>query len=178
MTDRKSPVAISIMYAVIAAVIVLLAVNFYPRDLRQVAGLQDITPDDITRIQLSMAIYEEVAGGAVPPRSELIAQNEIITDRDFFEDVLDMLENHTVRRRLLSRGVDYRRVDLTRPSIVFLSVSFDNRETLFIDISNDSRFMAIWSGESAYTRYRLYGEGLDTNKLYESVLKLNLTPGD
>ncbi len=178
MTDRKQSMVKSIMYAVVGAVIVLLAVSFYPRDLRQVAGLQDITPDDIIRIQLSMAVYEELAGGAVAPRSELIAQNESITDRDFFKDVLDVLEDHTVRRRFFSRGVDYRRVDLTKPSIVFLSVSFDNRETLFINISNDSRFMAIWSSESAYTRYRLYGEGIDTNKLYESVLRLNLIPGD
>lgn len=173
MTDRKLPISRLIAYAVIVAITVLLALNFYPRDLKQVVGLKGITPDDITQIQLSMAVYEEPASPGMEPRAELIANGEVITDRAFFKDLLDLLENHTVRRRLLSRGVEYRRVDPTKPSIVFLAIYLENnRETLFLDISNDSRFLSMWSSDTGYTRYRVYGEGIDTNSLHESVLGL------
>lgn len=172
MRNRKLTSTRLVAYTVIVAVTLLLALNFYPRDLKGVAGLREVTPDHIAQMQLSMAVFEEPGSSGVLPRAELIASNEVITDEDFFIDVLELLSGHTMRRRLLSRGVDYRRTDFTKPSIVLISVSLDSNKTVFIDVSNDPRFVAIWSDDSPYTRYRLYGEGINTDKLHRSVLKL------
>ena len=156
----------------------MLAFTLYPRELKRVAGLDGITAADITQVQLSLSVYREPESSGMAPRAEPIAQNEIITDEVFFEELLNLLDKHTLRRRLTPQRVEYRRVDPTKPSLVLLSLSLASEDTLFLAISHDSRYIALWSADSPYTRYRLYGEGLDTRRLVESYLRLNPTHSD
>ena len=168
----------SIIFATIFSIVSIFAFNYYPRSLKRVAGIEDITANDISEIKLSMGVYEETESIGMVPVVENI-RNIIITDKAFYNDVLALFKGHTMRRRLFAPKVEYRRVIPTKPSYTFLSISFkDTNENLSINISNNSRFIAIWSSESDYTKYRLYGEGIDTISLLESVLRLDLKLSD
>ena len=172
---QAETIARALKFATIATIIVGLVFIYYPRSFVEVAGIRDVTVDDITQIGLSMSIYEEASSPGRAPRTEIIARNEIITDEDFFADVLDLFENQTMRRRLLVPRIEYRRPDYTTPRFTALHISFEDDETLFVHISSDPRFILMWSGGSDPTRYRFYGQGVDTNKLLKSVLRLDMT---
>lgn len=177
MTNRRTPVARLVVLAAIVATIGFLVFSFYPRDLKRVAGLHGVTPADIVQIQLSMSIYREPESAGMVPRTELIASNEVITDEGFFEQVLQLLDEKRIRTRPFSSGMEYRKADFSKPAFTLLSMSLEHGETVFISISNDSRFVAMWSSETEYARYRLYGEGIDTRQLRDAVPRPNSAPG-
>ncbi len=168
-------IAKALKFVAIGAIILAFAFIYYPRSFAGVAGIQDVTADDITQIELTMTVYEENYSSGRAPRTETIAGNKIITDEEFFADVLGVLEDQTMRRRLFVPRVEYRQPDYTTPRYTVLNIRFADDEKLFVHISSDPRFILMWPGGSDPTHYRLYGEGIDTNRLLESVLRLDLT---
>ena len=143
---------------IIIVIILLLLFFYYPIDLESTMGLKDITSDDILGISLHIRM---------PSREGEEIRLENITDKDFIEDVLSILSNHTMRERRLQRGDTFPIRDFTKPLFTDIEIILKDAKA-WISISYDSRYVQVLTTDG-YKRYKLYGDGIDTKGILESV---------
>jgi hypothetical protein len=90
------------------------------------------------------------------------------TDKSFIDEVPLTLSNHTMRKR---RGGGTSTIDNAMPdsTILFIRLNDANKTQVIIDIDHDPRNVIIHKhGRSQRPRYyKLYGDGIDTQKLFE-----------
>ncbi|KAB3539046.1 hypothetical protein F8154_01030 [Alkaliphilus pronyensis] len=180
---------------VIAFISVLIFI-LYPFDLEGTAGIKNLTAEDISSISLNQVIVipkgmdienqdismediaEKIKELRPLPLSEYsedhVISMEAITDKRFIEEVLITLSNHKMRKRRFSRGVDFFPMDYTMPSSTRLSIYInDSNKTLVnIFISHNPQYVSIHkysniNGNSKTARYKIYGDGIDTQRLFE-----------
>lgn len=191
---------VSFKTKIITIIIIILFISrlifiFYPLDLMQTLGIKNITVDDISSIHFQQMI--KIPKGMDMEAKE-ISMNEIgkkldelwplplsehsesypifmpnITDKSFIEEVLLELSNHTMRK---SRGRGRFPIDNSMPdsTIIFIRLKDDNKTEVHIFIGHDPRNISInrLDSNEGTRYYKLYGDGIDTQKLFELTRKL------
>lgn len=175
---------------------------FYPFDLERTAGIKNITADDISSISVNQRIQipkgmdieknismydianklEDLRPLPLSEYSEdYLISLEDITDKRFIEEVLSTLSNHKMRKRRFSKGVDTFPVDYTKPreTGVLIYLNDPSKTQVRISISHDPRYVSIHkfnntNGSEDRARYKIYGDEIDTRKLFELNRQLSI----
>jgi len=103
-----------------------------------------------------------------------IVSLEDITDESYIEEVLSILSNHNMRKRRLAGSLDifYPNYTMPRSTRILIRLNDANKTYVYIDISHDPRYVYIdksnlTSEKRDEGRYIIYGDGIDTRKLFE-----------
>ncbi|SCY55172.1 hypothetical protein [Alkaliphilus peptidifermentans] len=196
---HRKKVGYKTKFIIIIIFISILTFIFYPFDLERTAGIKNLTADDISNITLEQTItipkgmdietkdismddigeeLEELRPLPISKYSEIHSTSmKDITDKNFIEEVLLTLSNHNMRKRRFSKGGTTFRVDYTMPGStrVTIRLNDDNKTGVHIFISHDPRYVSLYTfssnGSSDRARYKIYGDGIDTQKLFELTRK-------
>jgi len=180
----------------IIVVISIFIFFFYPIDLEHSADIKNLTADYISSISLNQTIQipkgmdidkkkismydiaeelEELKPLPLSVHSEsYLISMENITDESFIEEVLLILSDHNMRKRYFSRKVDTFHIDHTMPRLttILICLNDSNKTQIDISISHDPRYVSVYkisdtNGSGDRARYKIYGDGIDTQKLFE-----------
>lgn len=196
INDRKKVGYITRIITIATSIVIIsrLIFVFYPLDLKEAAGIKNITADDVYSISFQQIIWipkgmdievKEISMDDIGrkldelwplPLSEYSEPYLIfmpdITHKGFIEEILLALSNHTMRKR--SSGGNFP-IDNAMPDSTTLFIHLDDasKTQVIISIEHDPRQIGLIKLRRNYSPryYTLYGDGIDTQKLFELTRK-------
>ncbi len=143
-------------------IVSLMFARYRPIKLEQAALFGEHFTHDILHINLVRAEWNKDHSGIKD-----VLPATVITDIALIDDVVSLLSGQTMTRRLRKKGTLFYPNDFERPTFIVLFLVFEDNKSTIISIAPHPSLQV--NG----TRYRLWGQGIDTVKLWELLSGAN-----